>query len=99
MTAPTTLRDLGTSQALAAADPRVLLMIDAEVKRLCESGAVWSVNDCRHNLPACDPHVIGARILTLSKRRNPRLMRPVGFEPSELASTRGAQIRLWVGVE
>ena len=97
-TTPTALRDAGTHLAESAADMRVLALIDAAVERACATGQPFTVDDIRDELPTCGPKVVGARFLTLSKRR-PRLMVPVGFKPSGLATTRAACVRVWIGVK
>lgn len=96
MTRPEALRDAGIAQAEQAADPRVILAIDAAIERMNASGRPWSANDLRNELPVSASALIGARVRAAATRR-PVEMHRVGYEPSSLASTHKHPIAVWVG--
>lgn len=90
------LRDEGMSQAENAADPRVILAIDAAIARANASGREWSANDIRAEFPTTESQgLVGARVRAAAQRKE---MRPVSYTPSTLPSTHGHPIRTWRGV-
>ena len=92
-------RDAGIEKVEAAADPRVILMIDAEVQKAIDSGRRFSANDIRDKFPVADEHLVGARIRSFAARRvdgHPVMVR-VGLTPSTLASTHHHEIKVWLG--
>ena len=97
MSTPETLRDAGMAEAENAADPRIILAIDAAIAKANASGYRWSANDLRRELPVSHGALIGARVRAAAMRR-PREMRRVGYEPSNLPSTHAHPIAVWVGV-
>lgn len=97
MTTPEALRDEGMAAAENAADPRVILAIDAAIERAIESGQRFSVNDIRDQFPTVtSTGLVGDRFSRMAKRR-PRRMIAVGREPSTLPSTHAAEVKVWIG--
>lgn len=92
-------RDTGIEKAEAAADPRIILAIDAEIQKAIDSGRRFSANDIRDKFPVSDEHLVGARVRAMSQKRidGHPLMKPVGYEPSSLKSTHMHPIRTWLG--
>ena len=91
-------RDEGMALVEQAADPRVILAIDAAISRANASGRVWSANDIRDQFPVADEHLVGARVRAAATRR-PREQYPVGYTPSTLLSTHAHPIRMWQGAD
>lgn len=89
-------RDDGMAQAVAAADPRVLLAIDAAIEAANDSGRRWSANTIRDQFPVADEHLVGARVRAYAARR-PEVQYAVGREPSTLRSTHHHEIKVWLG--
>lgn len=96
MTSPTTLRDQGIAATEHAADPRLMLMVDAKIAELNASGRPWSANDLRDMLPVVAGPLVGARVRAAATRR-PVEMERVGYEPSSLRSTHAHPIAVWRG--
>ena len=96
MSTPEALRDAGMAQAEAAADPRVILAIDAEIAKANAAGERWSANTIRERLPVSHGPLVGARVRAAATRR-PREMVRVGYVPSSLASTHAHPIAEWIG--
>lgn len=96
-TAPTALRDAGMAAAEAAADPRVLLTVDKVIADAIASREPFSANTIRERLPVTSQGLVGARMNAASMRR-PVEMVAVGEEPSNLPSTHGKPIAVWVAV-
>ena len=94
----THLRDTGMAAVEAAADPRVIAIIDKHIADMNASGRPWSANDLRDRLPTCDHHLIGARVRAAAMRR-PLEQERVGYVPSSLPSTHGHPIAVWLGAE
>ena len=94
---PELARDAGMSQAEAAADPRVMLAIDAEIARANASGERWSANDIRDRLPVSHGALVGARVRAAAMRK-PTEMRKVGETRSSLTSTHAKTVAVWRGV-
>ena len=92
------LRDEGMAAAEAAADPRLVLMVDAKIAEANASGMPWSANDIRADLPVVASALVGGRVRAAAMRR-PREMRKVNMTRSDLPSTRHAWIAVWQGVE
>jgi hypothetical protein len=90
--------DEGMETATNAADPRLVLMIDAKIAELNASGKPWSANDARDALPVVCSGLVGARVKAASMRV-PREMVAVRRTRSTLLSTHGAFIVVWRGVE
>jgi len=90
-------RDAGMAQAEQAADPRVILAIDAAIAEANESGERWSANTIRDKFPVSASGLVGARVRAATQRR-PREMKHVGWTPSTLRSTRHHEIKVWVGI-
>lgn len=97
MTSPAALRDQGMAATGQAADPRLLLMVDAKIAELNASGCTWSANDLRDLLPVVAGPLVGARVRAAATRR-PVEMEPAGYTPSSLLSTHAHPIRVWRGV-
>ena len=81
-----------------AADPRVILAIDAEIAKANASGERWSANDIRSRLPVSHGPLVGARVRAAATRR-PREQVRIGYVPSSLASTHAHPIAEWIGAE
>ena len=92
-------RDEGMAKVEAAADPRVMLAIDAAIERAIATRRPFSANDIRDEFPVADEHLVGARIRAYGVKRvdGEPVMVPVGYTPSTLKSTHKHPIRLWVG--
>jgi hypothetical protein len=92
-------RDEGMAKVENAADPRVILAIDAVIQEAIDSGRRFSANTIRDKFPVSDEHLIGARIRSFAGRRvdGHRVMVEVGRTPSTLASTHHHEIRVWLG--
>ncbi|NGZ99428.1 hypothetical protein G5V59_00385 [Nocardioides sp. W3-2-3] len=89
----------GQAQVEQHADPRVMLTIDAAIERAIASGRRFSANSIRDQFPVSDEHLIGARVASFAKRRvdgHPLMVR-VAYEPSTLKSTKGHDIKVWLG--
>ena len=92
-------RDAGIEQVETAADPRVILAIDAHIQAAIDSGRRWSANDIRDLLPVADEHLVGARVRSFAGRRvagHPVMVR-VGYTASTLRSTHHHPIAVWLG--
>ena len=98
MSTPADLRDAGIATTEAAADPRLIAMIDAKIAEANASGRAWSTNDIRHELPVVAGPLIGARVRAAATRRPVEQVR-VGYVPSSLASTHAHPIALWLGAD
>ena len=94
MTTPAALRAEGQEQATAAADFRVVAMIDLAIARANRTRAEWSANDIRDQFPTVRNGLVGARVDAARKRGE---MTHVAFIRSSLPSTRGAWIKVWRG--
>lgn len=92
-------RDEGMAQVESAADPRVILAIDAAIEAAIASGRRFSANDIRDKFPVSDEHLVGARMRSFAYRRvdGDPLMVPVGRTPSTLKSTHHHEIKVWLG--
>lgn len=91
-------RDHGMADAENAADPRVILAIDAAITKANASGLRWSANDIRDSLPVSHRGLVGARVRAAAMRK-PVEMVPVGRTKSNLPSTHRAEIKVWIGAE
>lgn len=92
-------RDEGMAKVEQAADPRVLLTIDAVIERAIATRRPFSANDIRDQLPVANEHLVGARIRAYGMKRvdGEPVMKAVGYTPSTLVSTHKHPIRVWVG--
>lgn len=92
-------KDEGIEQVTHAADPRVILAIDAEIQKAIDSGRRFSANTIRDRFPVSDEHLVGARFDSFRKRRvdGHPLMVCVGRTTSTLPSTRSHEIKVWMG--
>jgi hypothetical protein len=92
-------RDEGMERVEQAADPRVMVAIDAAIERAIATRRPFSANDIRDEFPVADEHLVGARIRAYGQKRvdGEPLMTPVGYTPSTLKSTHKHPIRVWVG--
>lgn len=97
MTSPEHLRDTGMAQTTNAADSRIVAIIDALITLANETGKPWSANLIRDQIPACNQHLVGARVRAAAMRR-PVEMVAIGRTKSTLASTRCAEVKVWQGV-
>lgn len=91
-------RDHGMADAENAADPRVILAIDAAIERAIASGKRFSANDIRDQFPTTrSKGLVGARVNSYANRKGVGMVK-VGSEPSNLESTHGKEIAVWRGV-
>lgn len=92
-------RDAGIAQVENAADPRVILAIDAEIEKAIDSGRRFSANDIRDRFPVSDEHLVGARMRSYAARRSDGqpLMVRAGWTTSSLKSTHSHEIKVWLG--
>lgn len=88
----------GTATAEAAADPRLVLSIDAEIAKANASGDRWSVNDIRAEFPVVSSGLVGARVRAAMMRR-PVEMVKVAMTPSTLENTHAKDVTVWMGAE
>ena len=96
-TTPEALRDAGIEQATNAADPRLILAVDAVIAQFNATGEPWSANDIRDLLPVVAGPLVGARVRAASLRK-PREMEAVGWTRSSLRSTHAKPLVRWRGV-
>jgi hypothetical protein len=92
-------RDEGMDQVAHNADPRVVLTIDAAIERAIASGRRFSANTIRDQFPTSHENLVGARFGSYRSRRvdgHPLMVR-VGSEPSTLKTTKGHDIKVWLG--
>jgi hypothetical protein len=97
MTTATEARDAGMAEAENAADPRLILAIDAKIAELNASGMPWSANDARSSFPVVSSGLVGARVHAAALRKPVEMVR-VGMTRSTLVSTKRAWIAVWQGV-
>lgn len=93
----TAARDAGMAEAENAADPRLILAIDAKIAELNATGEPWSCNDARSAFPVVSSGLVGARVHAAALRRPVEMVR-VGMVRSTLVSTKSAWIAQWRGV-
>jgi hypothetical protein len=98
MTTATEARDAGMAEAENAADPRLVIMIDAKIAELNATGEPWSANDAREAFPVVSSGLVGARVHAAALRRPAEMVR-VGMVRSTLVSTKRAWIAQWRGVQ
>lgn len=68
--------------------------IDSAIRRMAATGREFSANDLREQLAGIEGPVVGGRFTTLS---NANVIRFTGRRvPSNLASTNGHEIKVWV---
>lgn len=92
-------RDDGMAEAEHAADPRVILAINAAIEAAIASGRRFSANTIRDKFPVSDEHLVGTRFQAYTQKRvdgHPLMVR-VGYEASTLKSTRAHEIKVWLG--
>lgn len=92
-------RDEGMAKVEQAADPRVILAIDAAIQAAIDSGRRFSANEIRDKFPVSDEHLVGARVRSFATRKvdgHPVMVR-VGMTPSTLRSTHSHEIKVWLG--
>lgn len=94
-------RDEGMARVEAGSDPRVILAIDAAIERAIQSGRRFSANDIRNEFPVSHQNLCGARVHAYAIRRTDGhpLMVAVAREPSNLKSTKTAEIKVWLGYD
>lgn len=95
MTTAQHIKESGQHQAEAAADFRVVALIDAAIARHAKSGRRFSANDIRDEFPTTQSRgLVGARVDAARKRGE---LVSVDRVRSTLASTRSAFVTVWVG--
>jgi hypothetical protein len=92
-------RDEGMATAEHAADPRIILAIDAAIEKAIASGRRFSANSIREDLPVSHAGLVGARMNSYANRKvdGHPLMKRVGEAPSTLESTHYHPVRVWLG--
>lgn len=95
MTTPTILRDAGIASAEHAADPRLILAVDAVIEKWAASGRRFSANEIRDEVPSLASHLVGGRLKAASMRK-PAEIAAVGWVRSSLLSTHAKPIVVWV---
>lgn len=92
-------RDEGMATAEHAADPRIILAIDAEIEKANASGQPWSANTIRDRLPVSHSGLVGNRVRAAMMRRTDGRPEMVWIdeEPSTLRSTHKKPIAVWLG--
>lgn len=97
---PETLRDEGMAAAEHAADPRVILAIDAAIDRAIKTRRPFNVNDIRAEFPTVSSQgLVGKRFRAASMRKPARMVQTGNWPKSDLPSTHSARVAEWVGVE
>jgi hypothetical protein len=94
MSAATEARDAGIAAAEYAADPRLILAVDAVIQRWIDSGRRFSANDIRDELPSFARTIVGGRLRAAAMRK-PQEIRVVGEVQSDLTSTHAKPIKVW----
>ena len=93
-----TLATEGMTRAVNAADPRVVVTIDAAIERAIASGEPFSANDIRDQFATTQSKgLVGARVNSYANRKSSGMVK-VGSVPSNLDSTHGKEIAVWRGV-
>ena len=97
MTAPqfATIDTVATTRAVNAADPRVVLTIEA--LRIEPSCTVARSHDIRDQFATTQSKGGGARVNSYANRKSSGMVK-VGSVPSNLDSTHGKEIAVWRGV-
>lgn len=95
MSTPLALKDHGQHQAEAAADMRVVAIIDEVIRQAAASGRPFSANDIRGAFSVTSRGLVGARVDAARKRGE--LVATDRRVRSTLPSTRGAWLTVWVG--
>lgn len=99
MTAAEAERDQGTARAEAAADFRILAMIDAAIEAAIESRQPFTANTIRAVMPTTTSKgLVGARFRSAAMRKPRRMVKTGHYLPSDLKSTRAALVAEWIGV-
>jgi hypothetical protein len=98
MSTPEQARDAGIAAAENAADPRLILAVDAVIAKWVASGRRFSANEIRDEVPTLAAHLVGGRLKAASMRR-PVEMVKVGSVRSTLTSTHAKEIATWCGVD
>ena len=98
MRTPTQLRDAGIAAAENAADPRLILAVDAVIERWTASGRRFSANEIRDEVPTLAAHLVGGRLRAASMRK-PAEITKVGEVGSSLLSTHAKKIAVWQNAE
>ena len=99
MSAPEHLRDAGIAAAENAADPRLILAVDAAIEDLAAAGHPFSADDIRPLVPTLALPLVGGRVRSYLMRRNPQRLVCVGEIRSEWPPTHHKKIGLYVGAE
>lgn len=97
-TTPERLRDAGIAQRENAADPRLILAVDAVIERWAASGRRFSANEIRDEVPVKAADLVGGRLRAASMRR-PAEIAKVGEVKSTLLSTHAKPIAVWQNAE
>jgi hypothetical protein len=93
---PEAARDTALAAQTHAADPRLLLAVDAVIERYAASGRRFSANELRDDVPTLASHLVGNRLRAAFMRKE---LVPVGKVRSTLRSTHAKEICTYVGAE
>jgi hypothetical protein len=93
-TTPEALRDAGIATRENAADPRLILAVDAVIARWVESGRRFSANEIRDEVPTLAADLVGPRLRAASMRKPTEIVK-VGEVRSSLLSTHAKPIAVW----
>lgn len=94
MTTPTHLRDTALAAQEHAADPHLILAVDAVIERWIASGRRFSANEIRDEVSTAASDLVGGRLRAASMRRPVGLVK-VGEVKSSLLSTHAKPIAVW----
>jgi hypothetical protein len=94
MSTPTALRDAGIAARENAADPRLILAVDAVIEKWTASGRRFSANEIRDEVPTLAVDLVGGRLRAASMRKPTELVK-VGEVGSSLLSTHAKKIAVW----
>lgn len=89
---PESARDAGIASAEQAADPRLILAVDAVIDRWIASGRRFSANEIRDEVPTLASGLVGARVMSAFMRGD---IKKVGEVRSTLRSTHAKPIGVW----
>jgi hypothetical protein len=93
---PEDLRDAGIARREQHADPRLIAIVDVKIAEWAEVGSEFSANDLRKALPDSTQDLVAGRVISA---RNRGLIVAVGYVKSNLLSTHGKPLTVWLGAE
>ena len=99
MSTPANLRDAALAAQEHAADPRLILAVDAVIEEFAAAGHPFSADDIRPLVPSLALPLVGGRVRSYLMRRNPQRLVCVGEIRSDWPATHHKKIGLYVGAE